>query len=112
MRSSFVAFLAVVALLAVSAPSAQAQEQSFSLSIKNHKFEPAEFEVPANTKVKQLVKNEDSTAEEFESSSLHREKVVPPGKEITVLIGPLKPGRYEFVGDFNRATAHGVITVK
>jgi hypothetical protein len=38
--------------------------------------------------------------------------VVPPGKEITLLIGPLKPGRYEFVGDFNRATAHGVITVK
>jgi plastocyanin len=112
MRSSFIAFLAVAALLAGSAPSAQAQEQSFPLSIKNHKFEPAEFEVPANTKIKLLVKNEDSTAEEFESSSLHREKVVPPGKEITVLIGPLKPGRYEFVGDFNRATAHGAIIVK
>jgi plastocyanin len=112
MRSSFIVSLALAALLAVSVPSAQAQEQSFPLSIKNHKFEPAEFEVPANTKIKLLVKNEDSTAEEFESSSLHREKVVPPGKEITVLIGPLKPGRYEFVGDFNRATAHGVITVK
>jgi hypothetical protein len=50
--------------------------------------------------------------EEFESSKLHREKVVPGGKEITIIIGPLKPGRYEFVGDFNRATAHGAIIVK
>jgi hypothetical protein len=38
--------------------------------------------------------------------------VVPGGKEITIIIGPLKPGRYEFVGDFNRATAHGAIIVK
>jgi uncharacterized cupredoxin-like copper-binding protein len=91
---------------------ALAQEQSFPLTIKNHRFEPAEFEVPANAKVKLVVKNEDATAEEFESSSLHREKVVPAGKEITIVIGPLKPGRYEFIGDFNRATAHGAIIVK
>jgi plastocyanin len=112
MYSSFPALFGVAALLAASALPAQAQEQSFQLTIKNHRFEPAEFEVPANTKVKLLVKNEDATAEEFESSSLHREKAVPPGKEITVLIGPLKPGRYEFIGDFNRATAHGAIIVK
>lgn len=109
---SFPALLGIAALLAVSSVPAGAQEQSFRLTIKDHKFEPAEFEVPANTKVKLVVKNEDATAEEFESSSLHREKVVPPGKEITVLIGPLKPGRYEFIGDFNRATAHGAIIVK
>jgi heme/copper-type cytochrome/quinol oxidase subunit 2 len=90
----------------------QAPEPSFPLTIKNHRFEPVEFEVPANTKVKLLVKNEDVTAEEFESSSLHREKVVPPGKEVSIVIGPLKPGRYEFIGDFNRATAHGAIIVK
>jgi plastocyanin len=112
MRSSFIALSTVATLLVASASAAQAQEQSFPLRIKDHKFEPAEFEVPANTKVKLLVRNEDATAEEFESSSLHREKVVPSGKEITVMIGPLKPGRYEFVGDFNRATARGAIIVK
>ena len=109
---SFPALFGIAALFAISTLPAGAQEQSFPLTIKNHKFEPAEFEVPANTKVKLVVKNEDATAEEFESSSLHREKVVPPGKEITVTIGPLKPGRYEFIGDFNRATAHGAIIVK
>jgi hypothetical protein len=112
MRGSLLALFGVAALLAASALPAWAQEQSFPLTIKDHRFEPTEFEVPANTKVKLLVKNEDITAEEFESSSLHREKVVPPGKEISVLIGPLKPGRYEFIGDFNRATAHGAIIVK
>jgi plastocyanin len=109
---SFSALFGIAALVAVSTLPAGAQEQSFRLTIKDHKFEPAELEVPANTKVKLVVKNEDATAEEFESSSLHREKVVPPGKEITVPIGPLKPGRYEFIGDFNRATAHGAIIVK
>ena len=105
------AALAVLMLVAAGQP-ALAQEQSFRLTIKNHQFEPAEFEIPANTKVTLQVKNEDATPEEFESSTLHREKVVPAGKEVSIFVGPLKPGRYEFIGDFNRATARGVIVVK
>ena len=107
-------FLSAVAafFFAASGGLALAQEQSFRLTIKDHKFEPAEFEIPANTKVTLQVKNEDATPEEFESSTLHREKVVPAGKEVSIFVGPLKPGRYEFIGDFNRATARGVIVVK
>lgn len=103
--------LAVLILIAAGQP-ALAQEQSFRLTIKDHKFEPMELEIPANTKVTLRVKNEDPTAEEFESSTLHREKVVPAGKEVSIFVGPLKPGRYEFIGDFNRATARGAIVVK
>jgi plastocyanin len=103
--------LAVLILVAAGQP-ALAQEQSFRLTIKDHKFEPMELEIPANTKVTLQVKNEDPTAEEFESSTLHREKVVPAGKEVSIFVGPLKPGRYEFIGDFNRATARGAIVVK
>jgi len=105
------AALAVLILIAAGQP-ALAQEQSFRLTIKDHKFEPMELEIPANTKVRLQVKNEDPTAEEFESSTLHREKVVPAGKEVTIFVGPLKPGRYEFIGDFNRAPARGAIVVK
>lgn len=112
MPRSFVLLPAIAAFLAVSGAVALAQEQNFPLTIKDHRFEPAEFEAPANTKVKLQIKNEDATPEEFESSTLHREKVVPAGKEVTVTVGPLKPGRYEFFGDFNRATAHGAIIVK
>ena len=109
-----VSFLSAVAavFLAASGGLALAQEQTFRLTIKNHQFEPAEFDIPANTKVTLQVKNEDPTAEEFESSTLHREKVVPAGKEVSIFVGPLSPGRYEFMGDFNRATARGAIIVK
>jgi hypothetical protein len=89
-----------------------AQEPAYTLVIKDHKFQPNEIEVPAGQKVALLVKNDDPTPEEFESTELRREKVVAGGEQITVYIGPLKPGRYEFFGDFNPATARGHIVVK
>jgi plastocyanin len=98
-------------VLAIQA-NADAQDPSYALVIKNHKFQPAEIEIPAGQKIALLVKNEDSTPEEFESTELRREKVVPGGEQITVYIGPLKPGRYEFFGDFNPATARGHIVAK
>ncbi|MFL5267474.1 MAG: cupredoxin domain-containing protein [Stellaceae bacterium] len=89
-----------------------AQESTYTLAIKDHMFQPTEIEIPAGRKVALIVKNEDPTPEEFESIQLRREKVVPGGQEITVYIGPLKPGRYEFFGDFNPKTARGHIVVK
>ena len=112
MLRSLFALSGIAVLLAASGVPAGAQEQSFPVTIKNHRFEPAEFEVPANTKVKLVIKNEDSTPEEFDSSQLHREKVIPGGKEVSVVVGPLKPGRYEFVGEYNQKTARGAIIVK
>ena len=100
-----------LALILAIAPAA-AQEPTYSLVIKDHKFQPTEIEIPANTKIALVVKNEDSTPEEFESTQLRREKVVPGGQQITVYIGPLKPGRYEFFGDFNPTTARGHIVVR
>ena len=43
---------------------------------------------------------------------LNREKIIPGGKEVTVFIGPVKPGRYPFFGEFNQDTAQGVVIVK
>jgi plastocyanin len=98
-------------ILAAGTPAA-AQEPTYTLVIKDHKFQPTEIEVPAGQKIALLVKNDDPTPEEFESVQLRREKVVPGGEQITVYIGPLKPGKYEFFGDFNPATARGHIVVK
>src|SRR6202011_4202953 len=88
------------------------QKATYSLVIKNHRFQPAEIEIPADQKITLIVKNDDPTPEEFESTELRREKVVPGGGQITVYVGPLKPGRYEFVGDFNPKTARGHIIAK
>ena len=91
---------------------AEAQEPTYALVIKNHKFQPTDIEIPAGQKIALLVKNDDPTPEEFESTELRREKVVAGGEQITVYIGPLKPGQYEFFGDFNPTTARGHIVAK
>ncbi|MBC7548892.1 MAG: cupredoxin domain-containing protein [Polaromonas sp.] len=82
------------------------------LVIKNHRFEPAELKVPAGQRVRLTVHNQDTTPEEFESHKLNREKVVPPGAKVAIFIGPLKPGTYEFWGEYNEATAKGVVVAE
>jgi len=87
----------------------QAADADYLLVIKDHRFEPAELKVPAGQRVKLVVHNQDSTAEEFESHSLNREKIIPAGTKAAIFIGPLKPGRYTFFGEYNEATAKGVV---
>lgn len=91
---------------------AHAADAELQLLIKNHRFEPAELKVPAGQRIKLVVHNQDSTPEEFESHSLNREKVIPAGAKATVYIGPLKAGRYEFIGEYNEATAKGVVVAE
>ena len=62
--------------------------------------------------MKLLVENKDATPEEFESSALKIEKVIPGKSRATIFVGPLKPGEYKFVGEFNEKTAKGVIVAK
>ena len=87
-------------------------EELPSLVFHNHRFVPDRIEVPANVKFKLHVKNTDSTADEFESVDLNREKLVAPGQTITVFLGPLSPGTYKFFGDFHQDTAQGVLVAK
>jgi len=84
----------------------------YTVVIKDHRFEPATITVPAGQKVKLVVENQDATPEEFESHSLKREKVIKGGSKATIYIGPLKPGKYEFVGEYHEKTARGAIVVK
>ena len=101
-----------LALVLAMATSVAAQQPAYTLVIKDHQFQPTEIEIPAGQKIALTVKNNDTTPEEFESTELRREKVVPGGEEIMVYIGPLKPGKYEFFGDFNPKTARGHIIAK
>jgi plastocyanin len=102
----------LAALFALGATAAFAAEDEFRLVIENHKFEPAELTVPAGKKIKLTVENRDPTAEEFESHSLNREKVIAGKSTATIFIGPLKPGSYPYVGEYNETTAKGVIVAK
>ena len=89
-----------------------ADDPSFALSIRNHRFSPAQIEIPANTQVRLVIRNEDSTPEEFDSTRLRREKVIPGGSEATLYVGPLPPGTYEFLGEFHPDTAQGRLIVR
>jgi hypothetical protein len=105
--------LAVLALsCALGIASARADDDSYALTIKDHQFDPAELTIPAGKKISLMVKNLGSTPSEFESTDLNREKVVGGGGTITVFIGPLRPGRYEFFDDFHPETPHGHIVAK
>ena len=109
-RSAFCWSVAVCWLLTVSA--AGAEEATFKLTIRNHRFEPTELMVPAGQKIKLEIDNQDATPEEFESYELNREKVVPAKATVAIFVGPLKPGRYPFFGDFDKESAKGVLIAK
>lgn len=86
-----------------------AADTEFTVVIKDNHFVPSEVKVPAGKKVKLIVDNQDATPEEFESHELHREKVIPGGSKLPIVIGPLKPGKYPFFGEFHQATAQGIV---
>ena len=95
--------------LSMLAANAFADIKEFTVVIKDHKFIPEITEVPAGEKVKLIVDNQDPTPEEFESHSMHREKIISGNSKGVIFIGPLKAGEYEFFGEFNEDSAQGKI---
>jgi hypothetical protein len=84
----------------------------YHIQLKDHLFFPSRITIPANQKVKLVIDNQDSTPEEFDSFSLNREKVIFAQRKATIFIGPLKPGEYEFFGEYNPNTARGTVIVE
>lgn len=104
--------LAVLAFALLTSTAMAADMPQYKLTIKDHKFQPTQLTVPAGTKFKVLVYNQDATPSEFESSDFNREKIVLPGGEATVFIGPLDKGHYKFFDDFHQDTGQGVLIVE
>ncbi|MGA8493978.1 MAG: cupredoxin domain-containing protein [Xanthobacteraceae bacterium] len=77
---------------------------TLSLTLKDHKFDPAELHAPAGKPIDIHVKNLNGIVSEFESSDLHFEKIVPNGSEAVVHVRPQQPGRYNFFDDFHHET--------
>lgn len=109
MRRVIVA-IGLVAILAMGAAAARADD--YVLTIKDHRFNPTEIKVPANKRVQITIINDDPTPEEFESHEMKVEKVIPGKSKGVVRIGPLKPGRYPFFGEFHEATAKGTVVAE
>ena len=105
--------LSKVLLMLASFPAvALAGDPEFTIQLREHRFTPSEIKIPAGTKVKLIIENQDPTPEEFDSFALNREKIVFANSKGIVFIGPLKPGRYEFIGEFNQESAKGVVVAE
>ncbi len=79
------------------------------LTIRDHRFEPAEIRLPAGRLSVLTIHNADATPEEFESTALKIEKVLPGASTVTVRLRPLGPGRFPFIGEYHSDTAHGAV---
>ncbi|HZT27827.1 MAG TPA: cupredoxin domain-containing protein [Pseudolabrys sp.] len=102
---------AITLVAALIAPAMAQQGASLSITVKNHQFQPATLQAPANVPITLRVKNLDPAPMEFESVSLRVEKVITGGGEGIVRLRPLSAGRYSFFDDFHQQT-NGVLVVR
>jgi uncharacterized protein (DUF58 family) len=109
-KHGFAAIL-TLGLLIAAAPVRAEDTVTVNISMKGHRFQPAELHAPAGKAIVIVVKNLDPAPAEFESNTLRVEKVVTGGGTITLRIRPLEPGRYRFFDDFHPET-EGYLVVK
>jgi hypothetical protein len=110
-RNLFGAGAFAFGVAAIGSAAAQ-QATTVRLTLKDHRFAPAEVRAPANIPVTIVLKNLDPTPAEFESKTLRVEKVAAGGAEITINVRALAPGRYRFFDDYNESTTFGFLVVE
>ncbi len=112
MPSKSIILASVLMSALVLAPVARAEgPATVTITVKNHRLQPAEPVAPANVPIELHVKNLDPAPMEFESVSLRVEKVVTGNGEGIIRLRPLAPGRYNFFDDFHQET-NGVLVVR
>jgi hypothetical protein len=115
-RCSAAALIAAVALFLSLAGSmtstAKAQDAVVEVVLKDHLYTPTALKVPAGRPFVITIHNEDATPEEFESSALKIEKMVPGHSSASVHVRPLTAGHYSFVGEQHEDTAKGELVVE
>lgn len=110
--AGFLSLLVFSATLAIAGISIADDDLVFEIRAEGGRYDPSELQVPAGRPFAIHVINAETSAIEFESFELHRERAVQPGETITVLIPALSPGTYGIFDDFHRDTPGGSILVK
>ena len=77
---------------------------TLEVSVKDNKFQPAEFKAKAGSEIVFKVKNLGTAPVEFESEPLQVEQVIKPNAEGTVKVKPQKAGSYVFFDDLHQET--------
>jgi plastocyanin len=109
-RTTTAVLLIVSAGCVLTGTAARAEDAySTTVTISDHRFAPSEIHVPAGKRIALTVVNNDPLSEEFDSSALKVEKVIAGKSQGVVHIGPLDPGRYDFIGEYHEETAKGTV---
>jgi hypothetical protein len=108
MKASFK--LLASALLIAATPALA--DTTIAVTLKDHKFSPSVIKVKANEPSMIILSNDDDTADEFDSTALKVEKVVPGHAKGNVRIRALAPGKYPFMGEYHAATAQGIVVAE
>ncbi|HCS65550.1 MAG TPA: cupredoxin domain-containing protein [Cellvibrio sp.] len=82
---------------------------TFTIAITKNIVDPDILVVPANTKIKLIILNNDQTPEEFESRPLKVKKIIMGKTQVIVFIGPLPAGDYTFTGAYHPRSTGGVV---
>jgi hypothetical protein len=103
------AIAGLLAAFCLGRPALADDSVQINVILKDHRFAPSEIHVPTGKRAVLILRNEDTTPEEFDSTALSVEKVVVGGTYATIRLHPLGPGRYPFMGEFHPNTAQGVV---
>jgi len=104
--------LIILALDPIAASFGDEAPLEFALTLKDHRWEPAELHVPSGKKFQIKVQNLDATAEEFDSAPLKAEKIITGNGESIIRVHALAPGKYSFAGEYHPDTAQGVVVAE
>lgn len=102
-------FLFGAVLISAAMTQLARAEETYKLTLKDHRFTPSELTVPADVRFLIEVENLDATPAEFESGDLRVEKFVVGGGKITIRMRALKPGTYKFFDDYHPDDAKGAV---
>lgn len=92
----------LAAIHALQPAAAMAQDAGdYVIEFTETGVRPPVLEVPADTRLKLVLKNLTGGAVEFESLTLRKEKVLSPGATSFLIIRGLAPGEYSFFDDFH-----------
>jgi hypothetical protein len=107
-----VALCAALGLAGWPAPAQAEDLPTFALVFADGRVTPTRLEVPAGKRIKVAISNRGTSAIEFESVQLRKEKVLAPGSDSFVVIAPLDAGEYPFFDDFHPSSAQGHIVAR
>lgn len=104
--------LIILALCLRPATAFCSETHEVEIKLENHIFTPSIINVPSGKKIKLIINNMDSTMDEFESIALKRERILPSKTKTNIILAPLRPGRYDFIGEFHQESAKGTVVVE